>query len=140
MKLIWRVAVPALSAAALILAAACGDAAPAVEPAAARLDRPLLVGPVWTTTGDDQIGAWFGAAVSSAGDVNRDGFDDVIVGAPTFRPGQTEAGKAYVYLGSAGGPASAPLAQRLLRSPRFWRLTKRNIGGMQQPFGNTTWR
>ncbi len=60
-------------------------------------------------TGDsDQAGASFGTSVSGAGDVNADGFDDVIVGAPHVSNGQTYEGRAFLYLGSAGGPSLAP--------------------------------
>jgi hypothetical protein len=51
----------------------------------------------------DQVGAQFGWSVSSAGDVNGDGYDDVIVGAPSYDHGQTDEGMAWVYLGSASG-------------------------------------
>lgn len=47
--------------------------------------------------------AWFGYSVSSAGDVNGDGYGDVIIGAPTSATYQTEAGKAYVFEGSVAG-------------------------------------
>ena len=44
---------------------------------------------------------WFGASVASAGDVNRDGYDDVIVGAPRY-PGNGDLnGRAYVFFGGA---------------------------------------
>ena len=43
----------------------------------------------------------FGFSVSSAGDVNRDGFADVIVGAHWNHAGGTLAGRAYLYFGSA---------------------------------------
>ncbi|MBT3220461.1 MAG: hypothetical protein HN348_15350, partial [Proteobacteria bacterium] len=52
------------------------------------------------TRGADESGAYFGAAVSSAGDVNGDGYDDVIVGAPNHTNDQ---GRAYIYRGSASG-------------------------------------
>jgi len=39
----------------------------------------------------------FGASVASAGDVNGDGYDDVIVGAPTYGSG----GRVYVFFGGA---------------------------------------
>jgi hypothetical protein len=41
-----------------------------------------------------------GFAVSSAGDINSDGFDDVIVGAPNADPnGNSDAGQSYVIFG-----------------------------------------
>ena len=40
---------------------------------------------------------WFGTSVSTAGDVNGDGYSDVIVGAPLNAAGGFEAGRAYVY-------------------------------------------
>src|SRR5205085_2881872 len=51
------------------------------------------------------VNALFGFSVSSAGDVNNDGFDDVIIGSPTYTDlgSLTLAGRATVYLGSAGG-------------------------------------
>ncbi len=48
-----------------------------------------------------------GWSVSSAGDVNGDGFDDVIVGAPGFDPdGRSGAGAAFVLFGSDAGFAA----------------------------------
>lgn len=42
----------------------------------------------------------FGTCVSSAGDLNGDGYSDVIVGAPLFDSGgYTQNGKAYIYFG-----------------------------------------
>lgn len=45
----------------------------------------------------------YGWSVGAAGDVNADGFDDVLVGAPRFDNGQFDEGRAYVYFGSATG-------------------------------------
>lgn len=54
-----------------------------------------LVGPA-----DAQL---FGACVASAGDLNGDGFSDVVVGAPnTAVGGMFGAGRAHVFFGSAG--------------------------------------
>jgi hypothetical protein len=41
----------------------------------------------------------FGYSVSTAGDVNGDGYSDVIVGAPNNDAGGTFAGRAYIYFG-----------------------------------------
>ncbi|MDP3549336.1 MAG: cadherin-like domain-containing protein [Novosphingobium sp.] len=50
----------------------------------------------------DATGDQAGFSVSSAGDINGDGFADVIVGAPTGDNGGTHAGEAYVIFGKAG--------------------------------------
>jgi hypothetical protein len=47
-----------------------------------------------------------GYSVSSAGDVNGDGFDDLIVGAYLAEPGGLESGAAFVLFGATGGFAS----------------------------------
>jgi hypothetical protein len=49
----------------------------------------------------------FGSSVAAAGDVNKDGFDDVIVGAPLVDAGGLDAGRAYVYLGGTGADTPA---------------------------------
>jgi len=63
---------------------------------------------VWWDDGD-QAGAYFGHAVRSAGDVNGDGYDDVIVGTNSYdQGGNTDAGGAWVYYGSATGLSVTP--------------------------------
>jgi hypothetical protein len=47
----------------------------------------------------------FGASVASAGDVNGDGFDDVIVGAPWYGSSGNKPGRAYVFFGGAAPDA-----------------------------------
>ncbi|HWB21245.1 MAG TPA: alpha/beta hydrolase fold domain-containing protein [Phycisphaerales bacterium] len=44
----------------------------------------------------------FGQSVAFAGDVNRDGVEDVIIGAPYNDQGGTNAGRVYVYSGADG--------------------------------------
>ena len=58
--------------------------------------------PDWTVIGDDP-GGDLGASVNTAGDINHDGYDDIIIGAPNFDNGQEVGGAAFVYHGSATG-------------------------------------
>jgi MYXO-CTERM domain-containing protein len=67
---------------------------------------PLLTAAAWTAE-SNQASAVFGSSVASAGDVNGDGFGDVIVGAVRFDNGETDEGRAFVYLGSASGLSTA---------------------------------
>lgn len=64
----------------------------------------------------DQSEARFGAAIAGVGDVNGDGYDDLLVGAPLFDAGGTNDGRAFLYFGGAGAfdlvaDASLGLAQ-----------------------------
>ncbi|MCF6270774.1 MAG: integrin alpha, partial [Melioribacteraceae bacterium] len=54
------------------------------------------------------VGDYFGTSVSTAGDLNGDGFDDVVVGAFGNNAGGTDAGRSYVYFSS-----SPPIKPRL---------------------------
>jgi hypothetical protein len=67
----------------------------------------LSTSPAWSAEGN-QAGAHFGDSVGTAGDVNDDGYDDVIVGAPLHDHGENNEGRAYVYLGGIGGPGTSP--------------------------------
>jgi len=59
----------------------------------------------------------FGYSVGAAGDVNRDGFPDLIAGAPWEQPGGIEeAGRAYVFSGRNGGA----LYELESRNPQQW--------------------
>lgn len=65
----------------------------------------LSTSPVWTYDGaacNDLVGF----SVSTAGDVNKDGYSDVLVGAPTY--GASDEGAAYLFYGSASGLPAAP--------------------------------
>ncbi|MBN1140151.1 MAG: FG-GAP repeat protein [Anaerolineae bacterium] len=75
------------------------DAAGAVYPITV---DPLASTPAWSAE-SNQSNAFFGYSVATAGDVNGDGYSDVIVGAPYYDNGQTEEGRAFVYHGSASG-------------------------------------
>jgi hypothetical protein len=63
--------------------------------------------PAWVAE-SNQANAHLGRSVASAGDVNGDGFSDVIVGAPFFANGEAREGSAFVYLGNRQGLASSP--------------------------------
>lgn len=67
----------------------------------------LSVNPDWIVEGglyDTQ----FGHSVSTAGDVNNDGYDDIIIGSPFYNHGEPQEGAAAVYLGSASGLSLTP--------------------------------
>jgi hypothetical protein len=68
---------------------------------------PLSTTPNWTAE-SNQAFAWFGWSAASAGDVNGDGFSDVIVGALLFDNGETDEGRVFVYHGSATGLSTTP--------------------------------
>jgi hypothetical protein len=63
--------------------------------------------PAWMAQGN-QARAGLGSTVSAAGDVNRDGYDDVIVAAYAYDNGQTDEGRVYVFHGSKYGLAKLP--------------------------------
>ena len=65
---------------------------------------PLATSPGWTATGENN-NDWFGLSVAGAGDVNGDGYADVIVGARGYI---SRTGKAYVYHGSSSGLSATP--------------------------------
>lgn len=65
-----------------------------------------------TTTGSvtlqrNQIGMEFGYCVAEAGDVNGDGYADIVVGAPLSDAGHVDEGQSFVYRGSPTGPVTA---------------------------------
>jgi len=65
----------------------------------------------WTAE-SDRAYAIFGWSVSTAGDVNGDGYSDVIVGAYGYDNGQTDEGRVYVYYGN-NGPSLSYLPRQL---------------------------
>lgn len=69
---------------------------------------PLGISPVPAAIFDSNLaGAWMGCAVAGAGDINADGYGDIIVGAVNFSNGQSEEGKFYVFPGSSSGSVTA---------------------------------
>ena len=65
----------------------------------------LSATPVLTITGEGP-NIYFGRSVGAAGDVNGDGYDDVIVGAPAY---DAWTGRVYVYTGSPSGLGATPI-------------------------------
>ena len=64
-----------------------------------------------------------GYSVSGAGDINGDGFADVIVSAPFSGYGSVDAGEAYVIFGGAGVGASGAIEVSSLDGTNGFRLT-----------------
>ncbi|HVN40165.1 MAG TPA: integrin alpha [Myxococcota bacterium] len=95
-----------------------------VEDAGAKY--PLTIDPLLTGTADTELdgiqsGARFGTSVAIAGDVNGDGYADVIVGADSYDAGDADEGAAFIFLGSAAGIASAQAtgAATIIQSNQF---------------------
>lgn len=61
-----------------------------------------------------------GRSVSSAGDVNGDGYDDVLVGSYGYTDGSSKsAGKASLYLGSSSGVTTTPSWEVMGEGPSY---------------------
>ena len=65
----------------------------------------LSTDPLWTLEGSES-GANLGYAVAGLGDLNNDGYDDILVGAPNADGIGTNSGQVYLYLGTSTGPAT----------------------------------
>ena len=76
----------------------------------------------------------FGCSVATAGDVNGDGYADVIVGATGYDNGQTDEGRAFVYLGSAVGTRGDRRRgrRRAIRRARSFGVVGRDGGRRQR--------
>ncbi|MBK7434211.1 MAG: FG-GAP repeat protein [Chitinophagaceae bacterium] len=68
----------------------------------------LSLSPNNTPDDADQFAAQFGISIASAGDVNGDGYSDVIIGAWQYDDGLVDEGRAFVYHGSATGLSATP--------------------------------
>jgi Ca2+-binding RTX toxin-like protein len=89
---------------------------------AASLDLSTLNGTNGFRIDGIDAGDQAGISVASAGDINGDGFDDIIIGAWLADPGSdTSAGESYVVFGKAGG-FSASLDLSTLNGTNGFRL------------------
>lgn len=61
--------------------------------------------PSWTVT-RSELG--FGRSVAAAGDVNGDGYDDILVGATSASATMPSGGAVAIFLGGSAGPSSTP--------------------------------
>jgi len=90
---------------AVLAIAAASDARAQFAPV---IDLSSLNGSTGFRLDGAAAGDYSGISVASAGDVNGDGFADLIVGAPGADPnGQSGAGSSYVLFGAAGGFGAA---------------------------------
>lgn len=68
---------------------------------------PLLTTPSWSFKGR-QAGELFGSSVAGVGDVNGDGFDDVVVGARGYSGEHLAEGRVLLFYGSDAGLQLSP--------------------------------
>ncbi|MCZ7583394.1 MAG: integrin alpha [Deltaproteobacteria bacterium] len=67
----------------------------------------LGASPLWFYASGQPDSA-YGQAVASAGDVNGDGYADVLVGAELYDGASADRGLAHAFYGSSAGPAASP--------------------------------
>lgn len=79
----------------------------------------------------EAFGDNLGISVSSAGDVNADGFDDVLIGARGNDVPGIQAGRAYLFLGPIHGKLDATEADAIISGAPF-----EEIGGAVAPAGD----
>jgi len=80
-------------------------------PSTVESEDVLVTDPVSDATGQ------FGYSLTSAGDVNADGFADFVVGAPTQERSSQDEGVAYLYLGRASWTNPVSAADSVINNP-----------------------
>jgi len=87
----------------MLLGVGCGGAVEALQQTHAILaSQPVVLSA-------DQAEARFGRCIDGAGDVNGDGYDDLIIGSPYYDAGSPFEGRAWVFLGGPTGPEQTPV-------------------------------
>lgn len=68
----------------------------------------LSTEPDWVQYGEHDSSG-YGRCVSIKGDVNNDGYADVLIGSHEYTETRVNEGKAYLYLGGPDGPSTTPV-------------------------------
>lgn len=75
--------------------------------------------PDWRIAGEDEREV-FGFGMAAAGDVNDDGYSDIIIGVP----GEETPGRALIYFGGSDGPQDEPIELSFFNQEEFEALVK----------------
>lgn len=62
----------------------------------------------WTHQGDSP-GEMFGDTIAGAGDVDHDGYDDLLIAAPRYSEPASHRGRVHLFAGSSKGPSASPV-------------------------------
>jgi hypothetical protein len=79
-----------------------------------RVDAATVSSRILIDAKGENGGDSFGSSIAGAGDMNGDGFDDVIIGA-NYYPSVSGYGRAYVFL---GGPGAESIADLVIPAPQ----------------------
>ena len=71
---------------------------------------------------------YFGYDVAGLGDINGDGYDDVAVSAPYHDSNGADAGKVYIYLGSANGISATADYSRYGSDSDYFGMNLKKVG------------
>jgi hypothetical protein len=88
----------------------------------------LAQAPIYTAQGTQQVSATFGVGVAFAGDINHDGYTDIVAGAPNFDDGATDEGRIFVYYSGSCGPACPPFNEIIFDGNREGQQAGANLG------------